>query len=201
MKNYLALDTTGACMTVIIKYNGEYYKYRETHSFMKHGSTFMTVVEDLLAKSGASLRDLDFFACAVGAGSFTGIRIGISAIKAFCAATGKPYLSVTSFDTIAYNDINGKRLAVIDAKHGAYYVCGYDGKKVVLEPSFITKDELLSLKGYEITSFEDLGLGEKKTDACQGLINAVESKTDEISYDLDGLTPLYIRKSQAEEGR
>lgn len=201
MKNYLALDTTNADMTVVLKYNGKYFKYKETRSSLKHGSVFMTATESLLTESGADVKDMDFFACATGAGSFTGIRIGISAIKAFCFAENKPFLAVTSFDTIAYNDVRGKQLAVIDAKHGAYYVCGYDNGKVVIPPSYMTKEELLAVKGYKIKSFEDLGLGEEKVDACQGFINAIEEKENELSFDTGDLKPEYVRKSQAEEGR
>lgn len=201
MKNYLALDTTNADMTVVLKYNGKYFKYKEARSSLKHGSVFMTAIESLLTESGADVKEMDFFACATGAGSFTGIRIGISAIKAFCFAENKPFLAVTSFDTIAYNDVSGKQLAVIDAKHGAYYVCGYDNGKVVLPPSYMTKEELLEVKGYKIKSFEDLGLGEEKVDACQGFINAIEEKENELSFNTGDLKPEYVRKSQAEEGR
>ena len=55
-----------------------------------------------------TLGDCDFFAAVVGAGSFTGIRIGISAVKGFCAATGKPALPITSFDVAAYNTIDSE---------------------------------------------------------------------------------------------
>ena len=65
----------------------------------------------------------------------------------------------------------------------------------------MTKEELLAVKDYKIKSFEDLGLGEEKVDACQGFINAIEEKENELSFDTGELKPEYVRKSQAEEGR
>ena len=146
---------------------------------------------------------MDFIACVVGAGSFTGIRIGVSTVKALCFAYNKPCLSVTSFDTIAYNKKGGKVLSVIDAKHNGFYVCGYDNLEVCLEPSYIMKEQLLDLaKDYKLLSFEQIkDLNVEVVSSLDGFINAVANKKNEISFDLESLVPVYVRKSQAEEGR
>lgn len=202
MKNYLAIDTSGIHMTVLLRYNGEYYSEYDPVCAMRHGSEFMTSVERLLSAAGAKIEDMDFFACVTGAGSFTGIRIGISAVKAFCMAENKPFLGVTSFDLLAYNSTDSKVLAVVDAKHGAYYVCGYTDGKITYPPAFIEQEELEKLKGeYTLLSSTYLGMDEKICDPSEGLIKAIEAKEEEIKYDLDELLPLYLRKSQAEEGR
>ena len=201
--NYLAVDTSGKNLTVIIKYNGKKFSYFDSECGTFHSVKIMPVIEETIKKASCKLDEMDFFACVIGAGSFTGIRIGVSTIKALAFAYGKKVLPITSFDTIAYNKQNGKYLAVIDAKHNSYYVCGYTDKKVSFSPSFIDREQLEKLKAeYSLLSFEDIGgLILEKVDIEKGLYNAIEEKQGEITEDINALVPLYIRKSQAEENR
>ncbi|MBQ9514239.1 MAG: tRNA (adenosine(37)-N6)-threonylcarbamoyltransferase complex dimerization subunit type 1 TsaB [Clostridia bacterium] len=203
MKNYLAVDTSGKNLTVIIKYKGKKFSFFNADCGTFHSVKVMPVIEETVIKAGCSLDEMDFFACVIGAGSFTGIRIGVSTVKALAFAYKKKVLPITSFDTVAYNKDKGKYLAVIDAKHNGYYVCGYTDKKVSYPPSFINGDELSKLQSeYSLISFEKIdGFDAIITDIEQGLYNAVEEKQGDITEDINALVPLYIRKSQAEEGR
>ena len=200
---YLAIDTSGKHLTVVIEKDEEVFLRFIEDDKVKHSENLMTITEDLLEKSGLLLKDLDFIACVVGAGSFTGIRIGIATVKALSFSSGKPFLSITSFDTLAYNKGKGKVLAVIDAGHGGFYACGYADRKISFSPRFILKDELLSLKGeYEFISGEAIDDIDTETVSVKdGLIFAVREKAAEKSFDYEKLVPLYLRKSQAEEGR
>lgn len=201
--NYLALDTSGKNLSVIICKDGEIFSFYDENCGVNHSVAVMPAIEDLAKRANFDFNTADFFACVVGAGSFTGIRIGVSTIKALCFAFNKPCLSVTSFDTIAYNKGQGNYLAVIDAKHNGFYVCGYKDGKVSFPPAFINREELLTLQGeYEFLSFEKIAdLQTEVVSVLTGLIKAVEIKKDEVESDIDALVPLYIRKSQAEEGR
>ncbi len=201
--NYLALDTSGRNLTVITCKNDKIDIYYDADCGVNHSVKVMPAIETALIKNCLELSDIDFFAVVVGAGSFTGIRIGVSTVKALCFATKKPCLSITSFDTIAYNKDSGKHLAIIDAKHGSYYVCGYDGDQVTYPPAFIDAKTLSELeKDYAFVSGEPIASVKTEVlSVAEGLYKAVEKKKTEISFDLDGITPLYIRKSQAEEGR
>ncbi len=200
--NYLAIDTSGRHLTVVIKYKGEYKTYFTANCGVDHSSSLMPTVERLIEELGITLKDLDFYACVVGAGSFTGIRIGVSTVKALCLAHGKKCLGVTSFDTIAYDISDKKVLSVVDAKHGNYYVCGYDGEVITTPASFVSTDQLIALKeNYLLASYTAIPFDSKNADILNGLIRAVESNQDNITSDINGLTPLYIRKSQAEENR
>ncbi len=200
---YLALDTSGKNLTVIAVNGEKEYVYFDEECGVNHSVAVMDKIDEALKGANLDLEDADFIACVVGAGSFTGIRIGVSTVKALCFAHKKPCLSITSFDTIAYNKEAGKVFAVIDAKHGSFYACGYENGKVSVPPCFISKEELLKLsKGYKLLSFESIeGLKTKKVSVCEGLKKAIERFFDNASLDLESLVPLYIRKSQAEEGR
>ena len=200
---YLLIDTSSKNLTVVVRNGEKIETYFDPKCGVNHSVMLMPAVEETAKKAGLDLKDADFFACTVGAGSFTGIRIGISTVKALCFAYKKPCVSITTFDAIAYNSQCQKVMAVIDAKHDCYYVCGYDNKVVTVAPSFIDKETLLSYqKEYELLSFENLdGVQSTIVSIKDGLILAGESKATEKTFDLEGLSPLYVRKSQAEEGR
>ena len=199
---YLALDTSGKRLTVLIRKDSEYFVYTDENCGVKHSVEVMPQIEQLLKKANLSLSEVDFFASVTGAGSFTGIRIGVSTIKALCLAYQKKAVAVTSFDTIAYNKKDEKVLAVINAGHGGYYACGYNKNKVEIEPCYILADKLAELeKESKILGFEDIeDFSTQVEDNVEGLKLAVNDKANEL-IDADILNPLYVRKSQAEEGR
>ena len=201
--NYLAIDTSGKNLTVVVCKNGEIFSYNDDECGVNHSVYLMPKVEELALKAGFDFNSADFFACVVGAGSFTGIRIGVATVKALCFAYKKPCLSITSFDTIAYNKKGGKVLAVIDAKHNGFYVCGYNDNKVDFEPAYIMREQVEKLLG-EYTALSTTVIKDMQTEivsVSDGLINAIADKADGGCTSPDLLTPLYVRKSQAEEGR
>ena len=170
---------------------------------MKHSVSIMPAVEETLKKADMRLSDCDFFGAVVGAGSFTGIRIGISIVKGFCLAQNKPSLPITSFDTIAYNGVaSGKVLCIVDALHDAYYVCGYEGENVVYPPAYLTEEEVLALvdEGYTLCGAADAPISQKAkltiVDPVAGLERAATALANEEKF--GELTALYVRKSSAE---
>lgn len=104
---------------------------------LTHSHTFMPLVHELMQNSAADYGSLDAIACTVGPGSFTGIRIGVSAVKAMAFASGKAAIPVSSLRALAY-PLFAQRDAVvaamIDARNrrvfGAAY---YQGIEVVSE--------------------------------------------------------------------
>ncbi len=203
--NYLAIDTSGKNLTIIIKKGEEIFTFFDGECGVKHSVSLMKEVENLCVKANFDLKDADFIASTVGAGSFTGIRIGVSTVKALCFALNKPCLAITSFDTLAYNVIDEKLkvLALIDAGHGGYYACGYEGNNIILPPAYLMKEDLqqISLDYDKIVGEKEGELIKHKVCLVNGFIKAIEDKKDCVSLDLDNLSPLYVRKSQAEEGR
>lgn len=203
MKNFLAVDTSSEYLTVVAVKDGKVTSSFLPDCSMKHSVTLLNEIDKTLERAQMTLNDCDFFAAAVGAGSFTGIRIGISAIKGFCLASGKPSLPVTSFDVAAYNKIaKGKRLCLINALHDAYYACGYDGDEIVYPPAYITEEEALELQkqGYALVSCTELPIAEKtqvmKADPVEGLYAASCALADKGAF--GELVALYARKSSAE---
>ena len=195
--NYLVLDTSTKYLAVCASFDGSLRK-KVSSSPLQHSVLIMPFIDGMLEEMGKELSSCDFFSCVIGPGSFSGIRIGISTIKAFALAYGKPTLPVTSFDCIAY-DKKGKQLALVDAGRGNFYACGYDDEmNVIKEPCFISTDEVLSLKNeFTLTSYEKLSVETEVRDGVSGMVKAVEerAKTGEFGE----LYALYVKKSQAEE--
>ena len=198
--NYLAIDTSSSQLLVTLNYNGKQYSTYNDNCNMQHSVLLNCEIENLLNSANATLSDMDFFACNVGAGSFTGIRIGISTIKAFSFALGKKVLPITSFEVLAYNTDRIKTLALIDAKNENYYVAPFING-VMGKPEFLHKDVILQkYSGFKMVSYEHIdGLKCKKVDLLNGFIKAIEDNLDKVSNDREILVPLYVRKSQAEE--
>ena len=200
--NCLAVDTGGSHLTVLLIKGGEVHSRFLKDASLKHSVTLLTEIENLLTSLNTPLNEIDVFCSVVGPGSFTGIRIGVSTIKALAYSQNKKILSVTSFTPLAYNSDNERVLAVINANHDNFYACGFVNKKVELPPRFITKEEVINLsKEYQIVSDVSLDIPHVKADLLKGFEKAVVNSLDLATFDRESLIPLYVKKSQAEEER
>ena len=94
---------------------------------LTHSVTLMPVVSDLLRNSGITTEDIDLFAVANGPGSFTGLRIGISAVKGMAFAASKPCAAVSTLEAMAYNVAmcDGIVCASIDARCNQVYTATF----------------------------------------------------------------------------
>ncbi len=68
-----------------------------------HSERLMTEIDHVLKRSFLKMSDMDVFAIAVGPGSFTGLRIGLSTVKGLSYATGNPIVSVPTLEAFAWN--------------------------------------------------------------------------------------------------
>lgn len=204
MKNYLAVDTGGSYLTAVACKDGKEYSVYIENCAMKQSALLMGAIDEVLKKADMRAEECDFFAAVVGAGSFTGIRIGISAMKGFCLAYGRPALPVTSFDVAAYTTVeeNEKTLCLVDALHGCYYACGYQNGTVIYPPAYLEEGEVLALvdEGYSLCACAELPLSQKAQvrviPSARGLQNAVAALSKAGKF--GELTALYVRKSSAE---
>lgn len=121
----LSVDSTAkACSAALTDIEegrvlGEFY----TNTALTHSQTLMVMVEQLLACTQFSLSEVDGFAVSVGPGSFTGVRIGVSAVKGMAMTFQKPCVGVSTLEAIAENlkCMNGIVCAVMDARCGQVY--------------------------------------------------------------------------------
>lgn len=101
----------------------------------------------LLAKYGFSKRDIDVFVVVSGPGSFTGLRVGLAAIKALAEILQKPIVPVSLLEAMSCAGKRGKAVAALDGGRGEIFVGEYeveDHSTHVLQERLLTKNEFLS---------------------------------------------------------
>ena len=198
MSNFLAVDTSSKYLSVLAVKGEKVVLRHLSDCALRHSVVLMDEVDKALKEACLTPEECDFFAAVTGPGSFTGIRIGVSTVKGFAVATGKPLVSVTAFSLLAYNVEDDVFYTVIDAAHSHYYVCGFDrDKKITLEPCYLSRDEVEKLS--PLYGFEDLQLKNyKKLEIEKCLYPAVLKCS---AFKSNRMQALYVRKSQAEEGR
>ena len=200
---FLAIDTASAHLSVLAV-NGERAVLNHlADCALCHSVLLMKEAESALDGAGLRPAECDFFCAVTGPGSFTGIRIGISAAKGFALASGKPLMPLTAFELVAYNVNDGDFFAVTDAAHDHFYACRCTcrgGELKFGEPVYIPGEELAAC-GLPLYGFQQLALARyTRLDAGECLLPAVRKKLA-CGAPFGEMHALYIRKSQAEEGR
>lgn len=121
--NVLAIDTAlDACSVGIAFGNPERIVSRSEGVVRGHAERLFGLIDQLLEDATIEISDIDRFAVTVGPGSFTGIRVGVAAVRGFAAVTGAPAIGVTTLAAFAEMArlIGGNQpvLAVMPAKGG-----------------------------------------------------------------------------------
>ena len=190
-----------------------------------HSQKLMPIVDKVFKEHNLTLKDMDLLTCCVGPGSFTGIRIGIATMKAFADVTNIKTVSVTSLESLSYNiEEDGIIIPIIDCKNNNVYSAIFSkenntykqiGKNIsdnidnaislykanaenknitfVGDGSILYKDLLTSRLSNKLI------FSNKNTQSSISLAKCAYDKYLEGLYgDSNNLSPLYLRKSQAE---
>ncbi|MDR1440458.1 MAG: tRNA (adenosine(37)-N6)-threonylcarbamoyltransferase complex dimerization subunit type 1 TsaB [Clostridiales bacterium] len=124
----LAIDTSGAPVSVAVAEDGKLLERIWLEHGRTHSETLMPCIEQTMAGLGLGADSFGAFAAVVGPGSFTGLRIGVSAIKAMAYARGVQTLGVSSLGSLAYNLLNYQHsliCPIIDARNDYVYSAIY----------------------------------------------------------------------------
>ena len=97
----LVCDTSNSNCSAGVFEDGKEICYELSFETKTHSETFMPLVHSVMAKAGVKHEDLDGYAVTVGPGSFTGIRIGVAAVKGMALAAGKKCIAVSSTEALA----------------------------------------------------------------------------------------------------
>lgn len=223
----LAIDSSAVTASAAIaddkKIIGETY----VNAGLTHSQTLMPMVQSLLRCAAVDISDIDVFAISTGPGSFTGLRIGIGAVKGMTTALNKPCIAVSTLKTIAYPFINENAVicSVMDARCNQVYNALFkadSGKLIRLcEDRAISVNDLYS----EIVEFDKVifagdgarlcekNIGSKLNNALLPIESLIYQRASSVAlsafekYDAYGeealltaaqLMPVYLRPSQAE---
>lgn len=152
----LAVDTTAAAASAAICEDrlllGEYY----VNTGKMHSETLLPLVASLLKSCFVRIEEIGLFAVSSGPGSFTGVRIGVSAIKGLALPRGIPCTGISTLEALALNlwMCGGYVCAVMDARRGQFYNALFDFSGGSCErlcadravSADIIKDEITTLK-------------------------------------------------------
>ncbi len=141
----LALETSAKAVSAAITEDGRVLASGYQDTGLTHSRTLMPIVEHLFQNTGLSPESVDAIAVAVGPGSFTGIRIGVSAAKGLAFALDKPAVGVSTLAAMARNAAfaGGLIVCAMDARRQQVYNALFAAEDGVL--TRLTPDRAVSL--------------------------------------------------------
>lgn len=231
----LAIDTSGPNCSVSILENNSVIGDFTIHNGITHSQNLVPMIEQVQRFTNLDLNDIDIFACSIGPGSFTGLRIGLATIKGFAISLQKKVIGVPTLLSLAYNvsQFNGTICALLDARNNNVYAGLYrkqDDHKINLIGDYISDsiDTLIQAIKQQDSAIPILFVGDGVEVYKEKLINELTSTLENpytLSFapahqngqyalsvaraandmascnefsDYHALTPLYLKKSQAE---
>ena len=221
----LGIDTSSKACSCALTRDGQLLNEIVMNLGLTHSQTLMPAVDQLFEKTQLQPSDVDLFAVVTGPGSFTGVRIGVCAVKALCLALNRPCAAVDALDALAEGCAHeGYISPILDARRGQVYTALFERRNGILRR--VCADEALPLsewlerlKPYETVCFTGDGLNTyegtlKQNNALNALTVpghgrllrasaacAVAERDESARTDAASLAPLYLRLSQAERER
>ena len=223
--NIVAIDTSGPAASCAVLIDGEIVQSIAMNRGLTHSETIMPALDACMSAAGLSCDQVDCFATVAGPGSFSGVRIGVCAVKGLAHAWNRPCARIDALEALAMNfaGFDGLACPILDARRGQVYCAAFDMKDGmpvrVLEDAAIDLTEFLaSLPKDRRLVFLGDGLRvhaarirETLTEALIAPANLRQLRADaacllaearpEEWMEARKLTPIYLRLPQAERER
>ena len=222
----LAVDTATPSCSVAVSENGSLLAEINVNNRQTHSRHLNVMIRQAVELAGITYADVEGFAVTQGPGSFTGLRIGMSAVKGLAAAYDRPIVGIPTLEALALQiDVSeGLICPMIDARRGEIYFAGFcinngilkqklptqvGGLKKILDDlqlpcTFVGNGAVLYQKEIidvmqDRARFAAAGLNNIRagTVARLGHQRILEGDVDDIAT----LVPTYLRKSDAELNR
>ena len=170
----LSIDTSSKICSVSVLENDEVIIEKHILDEKTHSQKLMPLIDEIMKELKLSVWDFDLYACGIGPGSFTGVRIGVSTIKAFADVTSIPVIGINSLESLAYNALNTNYkknsdliCSIIDAKNDNVYFGLYkiENNEIIniIEPLCKNINDIMDLlKDYNNSSILFVGDGSEK---------------------------------------
>ena len=148
------------------------------------------------------MKDIDAFACVVGPGSFTGIRVGMSVIKGFCKVYNKPVVWLNTFEVVS-NTVK-KGVVLLNSTNTSCFYAKIKGANIV-ETGVVVKDQVEELSNDEtvfvleeeqlLSSLEYSNI-KVIDDLSKMIVDSIIGRLNSMEY--GEFVPYYLQLSQAE---
>jgi tRNA threonylcarbamoyladenosine biosynthesis protein TsaB len=142
----LALDTTAECGSVALVDRNHVIEEVLLEAPRGFSMVLFGAIEALLARHHLTLRDIELFAGASGPGSFTGVRVGLAAIKGLAEVMDRPATAVSNLAAIAETGSAPLRAVAIDAHRGEVFAALYDDAGNIVVPEMVTPLETFTAR-------------------------------------------------------
>ena len=224
----LAFDSTAKAASVAVTDDEKLLALYNIDNGLTQSELLLPMAENMLKSLRLSFDDVGLLACAVGPGSFTGVRIGVALVKGIAFGKNIPTIAVSTLDELAENlaGLDGIIVPVMDARRQQVYTATYKGEGGSLEK--LTPDRAIAISelaeelkafsepiylvgdGYEVAKRGLLAAGVDVKETPKLLIteNAYsvalvakrKHEAGEVMSDLE-IAPTYLRMPQAERER
>lgn len=224
--NILGIDTSAVSAGAAIVTDGKLISETYINTGLTHSQTIMCLIDSAIKNADMTIDDIDIVAVSSGPGSFTGIRIGVSAVKGICFQSDKPCYGISTLEALAncvdiedyiicpVMDARCKQVytALFEKRNGeilrlsedspktldelAECLASYDKKIMLIGDGSKITAEVLSDKNIAFCVFSEVF---KYQHASGVAITAYRNYNKGIEpYGSDKLQPNYLRLSQAE---
>ncbi|MBK5200866.1 MAG: tRNA (adenosine(37)-N6)-threonylcarbamoyltransferase complex dimerization subunit type 1 TsaB [Spirochaetaceae bacterium] len=219
----LAVDTSTQAMNIAIINDKKQTSFHHIGK-IEHSENLIPKIIKLTEEMGLTLKDYDLLVCPKGPGSFTGLRIGMSALKGISVGTNTPLVAVDTNLVLAsqVSYFDGTVVPVIDAKKRRFYTALFkDGQRITKdidtnEEEFIellTGEERVLFTGPDAQTFYNQLLAKGLLETYPNIKCFIDNGTHDFAitlaslgeneFNLNGASelgfgPTYIRKSDAE---
>jgi len=175
----LAIDTSTEFASAALLKDGILVSELKDSGKFAHNQRLFEMIDEILKRAGIEINGIDLFAVGVGPGSFTGLRVGVSAVKGMAIGLDKKIIPVSSMDSSAlraFSDLGGEKKIniILEGKQKDFFHAEYsfDGKDVVKISEIVVrpyedscyingvtagnvKKELIGLENYHDNYFPD----------------------------------------------
>ena len=135
----LSIDTTSDFASLALAEGDRVLEEVALHSPDGFAHVMFPEIEKLLARHNLKITDVEGFAAAAGPGSFTGVRVGLTAAKGLAEATGRQVVAVSNLQAIASFGTRTLRGPVIDARRGDIFGAVYGADLRLMAPEVVMK--------------------------------------------------------------
>lgn len=145
----LALESSAVACSVCVTEDEFLIAQSYENSGLTHSVTLLPMTEEMLKNCGLTLKDIDVIAVAAGPGSFTGLRIGVSAAKGLGWALDKPCAKVSTLEAMAWGlaSVGGELCPVMDARRSQVYNARFHSDGIDI--TRLTPDRAIGLEELE----------------------------------------------------
>jgi tRNA threonylcarbamoyladenosine biosynthesis protein TsaB len=134
----LAIDTTSDFGSLALRESGILIEETPLHAPQGFSQVLFGQIEALLRRREWKLADIDVFAAASGPGSFTGVRVGLTAAKGLADAMGRGALGVSNLQALAAFGGTERRGVILDARRGQIYAAIYNSELEMISAEVVT---------------------------------------------------------------